>query len=331
MNDEHEQPKQPDDPLDIPTGLDRRSKTTKPTVENESPAAPQSDEAEPDRSAENDDSTPASQDDEAKFEDIGVEYDEIDNRCIEGKARQGELLAEARKYLKEQKDWVRFVTKRLGTNLMDVHRKIRCHEAATKVGANKLLQGKLSESAIWHLAAPDVPDEALWEAVEQAQTESVTVGKADQIARKWIKAKGGAVRKLRAAKKLLRPRNEVDFVSGQGSFDRRPSFDILATARQLFELLEWLRFLIVPAAQAIDIPARHHIHVDVANAVARAGQIGAGPQRLVDLAEVVNDPLSPLVTDLRRVVGIGGKALGVGTHHVGRIQHFRHIEERPVT
>ena len=201
MNDEHEQP---DDPLKIPPRFARRSKTTEPAIE--SSAAPQDGEAESNpraegtEPAEDDDSEVVPQDSDARLKEIEVEIKDLDMHSIEAKVRQGELLAEARGYLKEQKEWVRFVTKRLGTNLMDVHRKIRCYEASEKVGLNKLLQTNLSESAIWHLAAPDVPDEALLEAVEQAQSGPVTVGKAERIARESIKTKGRARRKPREPK-----------------------------------------------------------------------------------------------------------------------------------
>jgi hypothetical protein len=185
MSDKHDQPSPEDDPLRIPPEFDRRGRAEDHSEDVDEPQDPE----ETSNITEMPEEVETPQNGEAKLEDIADEYRSLDRRSIEGKIRQGELLEKAHRILTEYKAWVKFVTGPLATNLMDAHRKIRCFKAAKKVGDNKLLSSGLSESAIWYLAAPDVPEEALLEALELSKTEPVTAVKAEQIALKAIKAK----------------------------------------------------------------------------------------------------------------------------------------------
>ncbi len=140
-----------------------------------------------------------------KLEAIEIEYKAIDKRGIEGKVRQGELLDDARHHLKRDKGWTNYVTRVLCTNMPDAHRRLRCYWFAEKVGLNKLLNSGLSEDAIRYLAAPGVPEEASWEAIETAKSGPVTAAKAEQLALKWIRAKKVQPPKRRST----RPRPET--------------------------------------------------------------------------------------------------------------------------
>jgi hypothetical protein len=134
-----------------------------------------------------------------KLKAIRDECWKLDKSRIEARVQYGGLIKEVRD--DPSVNLTIFVSHILCSDMMDAHRSLRCYEAAERVGLNSLLCSGLSESAIWRLVAPGVPEEALLEALELSKTEKVTAAKAEQIALKWLKAKDVPLPRRRSTKK----------------------------------------------------------------------------------------------------------------------------------
>jgi hypothetical protein len=132
-------------------------------------------------------------DDEAKLTAFAEEFRQIEGEGLEKDIKQGLILREVRKILKDKGEWCDYVTGKLCTNMMRANRLLARARAADIVEFNELLN--LTRTAIDILAGEQVPDGALKEAVERRKNgEHITVAVAQKIADTWL-AKEGKSRK----------------------------------------------------------------------------------------------------------------------------------------
>ncbi len=130
--------------------------------------------------------------DDAKLAAFAKEFRQIEGEGLERDIKQGLILRDVRKILKDKGEWCDYVTGKLCTNMMRANRLLARARAADIAPFNELLN--LSVTAIDILAAEKVPDGALEEAVERWKNgEGITVEVAQKIAETWLAKKGSPV------------------------------------------------------------------------------------------------------------------------------------------